>query len=302
MRTVALAASRSILVIGLFVAALGATAASAADKNVITSPNADYSGFDYSTVKNVTVNQCQTACLADNKCAAFTYNTKASWCFLKSDFSALSSSPGSTAGRVVAVAAVTPTLEQTRLGELNFLTSDLIDESRAIIGDLKTRYPNIHQAYAALRTAGAGATHAGKVDDAAADFGQALVLANEDPAAWLDFARASLARTSTDDDKQTAAWTDASAAAIDAYLRTDAVADRASELAIIGDALGARAKSGSRPSLPTRPASRSSEVNTASATPTSRRWPITASASSTIPSRPIARPHRSAWSSPTTWR
>jgi SAM-dependent methyltransferase len=67
--------------------------------------HADYTGFDYSTLKNVTINQCQAACLGDNKCAAFTYNPKATWCFMKSDFGALSSSAGAIAGRVVTVAA-----------------------------------------------------------------------------------------------------------------------------------------------------------------------------------------------------
>ena len=240
MRTVVPAARGLIFVVGLLAAALAASGASAADKRVIQSPNADYSGSDYSTIKNVTVNQCQTACVADNKCAAFTYNTKAQWCFLKSDFSALSSSPGSTAGRVVTVQDLTPSLEQTRLAELAFLPSDVIDESRAIIGDLKNRYPSIRQTYATLRTAGATATHAGKTDDAAADYAEALVLANEDPAAWLDFARTSLARMSDDSDVQSKARTDASAAAIDAYLRSDTVANRATALAVAGQALGLR--------------------------------------------------------------
>ena len=79
--------------------------ADAADtRRVIVTQGADYSGFDSKTVKNTDLPGCQTACLADSTCKAFTFNTKAGWCFLKSDFGPLASTPGAVAGRVVSVA------------------------------------------------------------------------------------------------------------------------------------------------------------------------------------------------------
>jgi uncharacterized protein YfaS (alpha-2-macroglobulin family) len=240
MRTVVLSARRSFLFVCLMAMGLAVTAASAAERRIIQTPEADYSGFDYNTLKNVDINQCRAACLADNKCAAFTYNTKATWCFMKSDFTALSASPGAIAGRVVAAVDLTPSLERTRLGELAYLPGDLIDEGRALVGELKMRYPNVRLSYAALRTAGVVAARAGRADDAAANYAQALSLATEAPEAWLDFARASLARTPQKSSDQIAALNDASAAAIDAYLRAETVADRASALALAGDALARR--------------------------------------------------------------
>ena len=80
---------------------LTGTAALAAGKRVIVTPNADYAGFDMQTVKNVDQAQCQAACLANGTCRAFTFNTKANWCFLKSDFGALSATPDAVAGRVL---------------------------------------------------------------------------------------------------------------------------------------------------------------------------------------------------------
>ena len=219
---------------------LPATNATAADRRVIVTPNADYPGSDMSTVKNVDLPACQAACLKDATCRAFTFNTKAGWCFLKSDFGALAASPGATAGRVVTVADLTPTLERRRLAELNFLDQAQIDEARAEIGDVKNRYSPGKASYASLRAAGGVAYRASQVDDAASDFGQALAIANEDVAAWLDYAHASALRLPNADADKEQANVDSSAAAINAYLRADTVSDRAEALALLGDALSKR--------------------------------------------------------------
>ncbi len=47
-------------------------------------PGADFSGGDYRTVKNTDLANCRALCAADQKCKAFTFNTKVNWCFLKS--------------------------------------------------------------------------------------------------------------------------------------------------------------------------------------------------------------------------
>jgi hypothetical protein len=44
---------------------------------VIVTPDADYPGFDYETVKNVDLNACKAACVDGDQCRAFTYNERA---------------------------------------------------------------------------------------------------------------------------------------------------------------------------------------------------------------------------------
>ena len=51
-------------------------------RQILTTPNSDYFGFDLRSEQNVTLDQCKTSCLGDSQCRAFTYNTKAKWCFL----------------------------------------------------------------------------------------------------------------------------------------------------------------------------------------------------------------------------
>ena len=84
---------------------LGVTAlptnGTAAERRAILAPEADYSGHDFNTLKGVDLAACQAACMADESCQAFTFNRKAGWCFLKSDFGTLSAAPGSISGRIV---------------------------------------------------------------------------------------------------------------------------------------------------------------------------------------------------------
>ncbi|HVZ14300.1 MAG TPA: PAN domain-containing protein, partial [Bauldia sp.] len=235
MRTVIGAAA---LAAGMIVAG---HAGAADSRRVIVTQGADYSGFDTRTVKNTDLPGCQSACLADNTCKAFTFNTKAGWCFLKSDFGALASSANAVAGRVVTVAELTPSLEKKRLGELSFLDQSLIDEARTFVGSLEQRYPAPNGAsFTTVRTAGGAAFRAGQYDEAAADFGQGLAFAPDDPAAWLDYAVASARRSPSDDSDKTQAYADVTAASINAYLRADAVADRAEALSLLGEALADR--------------------------------------------------------------
>ena len=192
------------------------------------------------TVKDVDLPACQAACLADNTCRAFTFNTKAKWCFLKTDFGALAATPGATAGRVVDAVELTPSLVRQRQAELDFLPNDYLDEARALVGGLKDRYSANGMSYGALRSAGADALRSGNFDGAAVAFGRALTIANEEAVAWLDFARASLGRNPSNYSDRDRAATDASAAAIDGYLRADTPAARAIALALAGGGLAKR--------------------------------------------------------------
>ncbi len=53
--------------------------AQAADKKreVVTSENGDYFGFDLRSEKDVSLDQCKSICLEDDQSRAFTYNSKA---------------------------------------------------------------------------------------------------------------------------------------------------------------------------------------------------------------------------------
>ncbi len=237
-----LLASLALLTLALIAAAVFATgSAGAADRRMIISQEADYPGFDHVTIKDVDLATCEAACLGDNQCRAFTFNTKANWCFLKSDFATLVAVPGAVAGRVVNSVEITPGLERQRLGEIDFVPQSQIDESRQLLGELERRFESEGQSYSDLRDAGGDAYSTADFDSAAQNFGAALALARESSAAWIDFAVASLSRSPGNYSERQRAISDATAGAINAYIRAEAKEDRAEALSILGNALGKRA-------------------------------------------------------------
>lgn len=98
---------------------------------VQTTENADYFGFDYRTVKDVSEKQCAQACISDQQCKAFTYNQAAGWCFLKDQSGELQSAEGAIAGRIVEKMVRAPD-SFNNPAELPFLTKDLVRAQDAL--------------------------------------------------------------------------------------------------------------------------------------------------------------------------
>ncbi|RAH98177.1 hypothetical protein DLJ53_26020 [Acuticoccus sediminis] len=82
------------------VAGLAGTGTAFADRTLERLSDFDLPGADYRTLRSVPLEQCEDACLGDSGCAAFTYNERARWCFLKSTVGERVSYPGATSGIV----------------------------------------------------------------------------------------------------------------------------------------------------------------------------------------------------------
>ena len=213
----------------------GAATAAAADRSVIETPNADYPGHDYQTLQDVDIEACRAACIDDGQCRAFTFNQKAGWCFLKDDFGILAQADEAIAGRVVDAPAITPDIQSQRLAQLDFVPADYVDEARSLATDLRRRFNPGEQSYEALRRQGNQALGNRNYEFAATLFGRALALADNDPALWLSFARASEARSPDDWNERQRAQIDTTAGAINAYIRSDSPDQEAAILAVMGD-------------------------------------------------------------------
>ncbi len=234
-------AARFLILALLLAAGIPTGMAVAQETRVIITPDADYPGFDYETIKDVDLDACQDACIDGTECRAFTYNNKARWCFLKSDFGTLTAAAGATAGRLVSTAELTPSLEATRLAELSHVPTRYVDEARELVTTIKRRFaPPEGAAYQALRDQGTGAYNAGNYDRAATLFGQTLAIADDNPGLWMDFAIASLARDPDDWDQRQSARRDVTAASINAFVRSETPDNQAKALAILGDGFARR--------------------------------------------------------------
>ena len=178
----------------------GLAAGSETERRIATTPDADYVGFDLRIEKDINLDQCETVCLADPACRAFTFNTQAQWCFLKSDYQRLGFFKGAVAGRVVE-ASVEDDLGAPPV--LSFLPAGLGDEAarlRAVIGQIAPQ--DISTGMNASVTAAGQALRAGDPDRALQHYQAALALAPEEGALWLGLARASLAVAAAGNDRR----------------------------------------------------------------------------------------------------
>ncbi len=216
----------SALILSAFVAA---APLSAAERRIETTADGDYAGFDLRTIKNVSQPQCEAACVGDNSCKAFTYNVKAKWCFLKSDYGPLNTFVGAVAGKVVEVAA------EPDIGaapKLAFLTDELIQQAREQKDGLSLGTNQQGYGVENLKAIAQGELLKGNVDTALYNFKGALSLTPEDSALWIEMARAaSTAKNNSSADA------DGTLAAINGYQLSRTTQRRAEALAVLGAAL-----------------------------------------------------------------
>ena len=226
---------RTALVLGA--AGLLTLPAGAQDKRIVTIDDADYFGSDYRTVKDVDLEACKAVCLDDNQCQAFTFNTSAGWCFLKSDFGELQSFVGAIAGRVVEVQ--TPRVDQSadRKLELTFVPQSQLENAETYSQSIANSVRADGQTAAQLRQNGLVALSQRQGALAEADFLQVLKLEPGDFKAWTHLSTALLLQDPDDWQEKEAKRKGAISASINAYLRAVTAEERALSLELLARAL-----------------------------------------------------------------
>ncbi|MBI4921227.1 MAG: alpha-2-macroglobulin family protein [Devosia nanyangense] len=220
----------------------GVQAAGAAERSMSLLPGTDLPGFDYSVLKNSSLEACQKACTDEGICRALTFNEKTHWCFLKGDAGPETPFKGATSGKVT----MSPTAEEidaARQAELPFPASDLIYSAKSYATDLATTVPPPPGAvYADLVAAGDEDVTKANAAGAMIAYQQALGINHNDPALWLKLANVALERADTeiarsDDNNSYAFISVGTPAALNAFLLSESVAERATALAALGHAL-----------------------------------------------------------------
>ena len=221
----------------ILLAALAAPAA-AQQRQVVTTPDSDYFGFDLRTVRDVTLEQCGAACSGDSRCRAFTYNTRAKWCFLKSDFNRLDPFPGAIAGRVVDTAGE-PDIGAA--AALAFLPDSIGKEAVRYRAELLAAPRAGEEAGVGEQTAaGDAAAGSGAFADAVENYRSALRVTPDERALWSRLAGALLLVPTNNYSERARLQRDATSAAFNAYRLTRMRGERAETLAQLARALDRR--------------------------------------------------------------
>lgn len=218
----------SAIVFALLFASLPAHAADA-KRQIVTTNDGDYFGFDLRTVQNVTQSGCEAACIADTSCKAFTYNPKVKWCFMKSDFNQLNTFPGAVAGKIVETASAPDIGAAPRL---SFIPDQLVQDARKMKADLAVAEDQQGQGASALEQIARSELSAGNFDQAAKVFSSALSLDPDNSRLWLEAARGAIRAP----DNSTAA-TQAPIAALNGYQLSRTTQSRADALAVLAASL-----------------------------------------------------------------
>lgn len=201
----------------------------------------DYFGEDYATLKGVSLEDCESACLKDPRCRAYTFNTKVGWCFLKASQGEPKPFAGAISGQVVEEGEARPGVSaETRLADLGFLPARERDAAQRLAASLKAM-PRPQLGFKTLVEQARSAFAAKRFDEARGLIEQAIALAPQDRALWLGLAEVSLAAAQGGDwEQRDRLRRRASAAAINAYALSARVEARAEALRWIAQTLAAR--------------------------------------------------------------
>ncbi|MBN9072016.1 MAG: alpha-2-macroglobulin family protein [Rhizobiales bacterium] len=221
----------------LLTASPGLAAAAEGGRSISTIENADYFGFDLRTEPNVSLDKCKSICLADEGCRAFTYNIKAKWCFLKSDYNTVRPFAGAVAGKVVSLSG-DPDIGAPP--ELAFFPDWMATEAQNYRRLTVNPAQPVTEGLAALAEAGESAMLTGDPRTAMQKFRAALAITPDDGALWLSLAKAVAAVQAINSQESSSLQSDATSSAYNAYLLVRTTALRADALARIAAALDRR--------------------------------------------------------------
>ncbi|MCY0094942.1 alpha-2-macroglobulin family protein [Hoeflea ulvae] len=203
-------------------------------RRIETTPNADYFGFDLRTVQGIVLKECETICLGDSQCKAFTYNVNAGWCFLKSDYDTLNPFTGAVAGRVVSDAA------EPDLGaapDLAFVPASLLDAARTYRERIIARDGASRRDPVTLLRLAEASIAAGDMEGAVRNYAVAVAADPERSPAWTELSRAASSYAPQDAQLTRSLRSVAVSAAINGYWTSRTVSTRADALAALGEAL-----------------------------------------------------------------
>jgi len=199
----------------------------AAERRAVITEGADYFGEDIETLKGVDLGDCEAACVADQRCLAFTYNTKARWCFKKSTVGDLRVFAGAVAGKIVASEAVDPSVADSRREELGFIGQSFFDEARKLEGAIveEPAEGNLNRLVADSDKA----IDAGDNLKAAEDLRKAIRLDPDRNDLWWRYSDQAIL-VPDDNEKHDTFVQESTAAAINAYLRATDVDEQVAAL------------------------------------------------------------------------
>ncbi|HEX9859084.1 MAG TPA: PAN domain-containing protein, partial [Paracoccaceae bacterium] len=199
------------------------------ERRFVLSQDADLPGGDLATILDTTIEACERACLANARCAAFTFNTRNGSCFPKADPAEEVFYQGAFSGRLVANDPAVIAQAPARRAEIGFLPERDIAAAVAQAGDLANQHTSGQWTAAEHLQSAAEAEANGDMLLAGQFTGAALNLTDAADT-WVEYARLLLAVGDGNTNNRRQFRERSLSAAINGYLRAKNPALRHSAL------------------------------------------------------------------------
>ncbi|MFN0115047.1 MAG: alpha-2-macroglobulin family protein [Paracoccaceae bacterium] len=206
------------------------------DRRIVLTQDLDFPGADLTQIFDTTLDACEQACLADRRCTAFTFNSRSNSCFPKSSVSGQDPYLGAFSGWVRNTATDVTAAAARRAADLSFLSDADFDAALTQARGLANEHITGDGTAEDLLAAAVTARSDGDLLTASRFQGAALNLTDAADQ-WVEYAQLLLDIPDPSADVRLGYAGRAISATVNAYLRTDAPAIRASALAVMGRAL-----------------------------------------------------------------
>lgn len=227
-----------VLFAGLFVAVTASVALSDGlipERRMTLSRDVDFYGSDLTTIFDTSFDACTRACLTDTSCNAFTFNTKSSACFPKSDITQSKPFEGALSVKVTDAAPAAVQRAQAQRVQADFLTEQDLHAAYAQASTMISRYAANAFTLQQYVDAANKSRNEGKPDVAIGFIGAGLTIEDRSDL-WNQFARDAAAAARKDESKRREFNRRYLAASVNAYLRAPNPAMSVNALTLIADA------------------------------------------------------------------
>ena len=223
----------SLIAIALFPNAIQAQDNPIPERRMIYESDVDYYGGDLRSIFDTTKNLCERTCLQEQSCQAFTFNTRAAACFLKTDIQRRDTYEGAMSARIAVSDPALVARAESRIGTLDFLREGQLNAASQQSLELARAFPDNGQTVEALLNN--ARSNSNRVT--ALFYAARAVVIGDSAAAWAELAGKSLALKDSKSREVGRARGYVVDAAINAYLRADQPAEQAQDLFLLAQGL-----------------------------------------------------------------
>ncbi len=199
------------------------------ERRPVVSQNLDFVGLDIGSIFDTTLNACESACIENAQCRAFTFNQRSNSCFLKQTVTDVTAYEGAISARIYDTDPAVLEQEPARRADLAFLTPDDLERADNAAARMGRWHAANEVSLQELLNRVAQRRAADKLVGAMRLTGAALSISNGGDL-WVEYANLSRTLTSTNADIQRQARGRAVPAAIAGYLHAQSDGTRVAAL------------------------------------------------------------------------